>query len=132
MLLFFFRWVDHSWLADFIRGSHTIVGLLEELHVFGLTLLLGTTTVVALRMCGAGLTRQTLAQVASDASPWNIAGMVASIGSGVLLFTSEALKLYDSGPFFIKMGLLFAAVLFTFTFQRRLTRSEQPSTAAKF
>jgi hypothetical protein len=30
------------------------------------------------------------------------------------------------------MGLLFAGLLFLFTFQRRLTKSDQPSGAAKY
>jgi hypothetical protein len=132
MLLPFFRWADHLWIAVFIRDSTWIFALLEVFHLFGLTLLLGTMTVVALRMCGAGLTRQTLADVASDAFPFTIAGLVVSIGSGVLLFVSEALKCYASEPFFIKMGLLFAGLLFTFTFQRRLTKAQQPAGAAKF
>jgi hypothetical protein len=132
MLLHFFRWADHLWISQFIRDSTWIFAFLEVLHLFGLTLLLGTMTVVALRMCGAGLTRQKLADVASDAFPFTILGMVVSISSGLLLFVSEALKCYGSGPFFIKIGLLFAGLLFTFTFQRRLTRAEQPSGAAKF
>lgn len=132
MLLPFFRWADHTWVAQYIRDSTWIFAFLEVLHLFGLTLLLGTLTVVALRMCGAGLTRQTLRDVSSDAFPFTIAGMVVSIGSGLLLFVSEALKCYASGPFFIKMGLLFAGLLFTFTFQQRLTRAEQPSGAAKY
>jgi hypothetical protein len=127
MLLHFFRWADHLWISEFIRDSTWIFALLEVFHLFGLTLLLGMLVVVNLRLFGAGLTRQTLSQVASDAMPWSIAGMAVTIGSGVLLFVSEALKCYGSGPFFIKMGFLFAALLFTFTFHRRLTKAEQPS-----
>jgi hypothetical protein len=132
MLLHFFRWADHLWISQYIRDSTWIFALLEVFHLFGLTLLLGTLTVIGLRMWGAGLTRQTLPEVASDTLPWTIGAMAVSISSGLLLFVSEALKCYGSEPFFIKMGLLFAALVFTFTFQRRLLRSEQPSAAAKF
>jgi hypothetical protein len=132
MLLAFFRWADHLWVAEYIRDSTWIFALIEVFHLFGLTLLLGSLTVVALRMFGAGLKRQTLAGVASDFLPWTLLGMVVSIASGFLLFASEALKCYASGPFFVKMGLLFAALVFTFTFQRRLTKADQPSGAAKY
>src|SRR5438874_2120889 len=124
MLLQFFRWADHLWIATFIRDSTWIFALLEVFHLFGLTLLLGTMSVVALRMCNAGITSRPLNEVAADAFPFTIAGMVVSISSGLLLFVSEALKCYGSTPFFVKMGLLFAGLLFTFTFQRRLTRAE--------
>ncbi len=132
MLLAFFRWADHTAVAVFIRDSTWIFALLEVFHLFGLTLLLGTLSVIALRMCNMGMTRQSLADVASDAYPFMIGGMLVSIGSGSLLFVSEALKCYASTPFFIKMGLLFAGLIFTFTFQRRLTTSDQPSAAAKY
>jgi hypothetical protein len=132
MLLPFFRWADHTWIAVYIRDSTWIFALLEVFHLFGLTLLLGTMSVVALRMCNFGLTRQSLADVASDAYPFTMAGLLVSVSSGLLLFVSEALKCYASTPFFIKMGLLFAGLIFTFTFQRRLTKSDQPSAAAKY
>lgn len=132
MLLPFFRWADHTAVAVFIRDSTWIFALLEVFHLFGLTLLLGTLTVIALRMCNLGMTSQTLPEVASDTYPFMIGGMAVSIGSGLLLFVSEALKCYSSVPFFIKMSLLFAGLVFTFTFQRRLTQAEQPSSAAKF
>ena len=132
MLLPFFRWADHTWIAVYFRDSTWIFALLEVFHLFGLTLLLGTMSVVALRMCNFGLTRQTLADVASDAYPFTMGGLLVSVSSGLLLFVSEALKCYASTPFFIKMGLLFAGLIFTFTFQRRLTKSDQPSAAAKY
>ena len=127
MLLAFFTWADHLWVAEVIRDSTWMFALLEVFHLFGLTLLLGMLVVVNLRLFGVGLKRQTLAEVASDALPWTLAGMTVSISSGVLLFVSEALKCYGSQPFFLKMGLLFAALLFTFGFQRRMTKAEQPS-----
>ena len=132
MLLRFFTWADHLWIAEFIRDSTWIFALLEVFHLFGLTLLLGMLVVVNLRLFGFGLKRQTLAEVASDALPWTILGMTVSISSGLLLFVSEALKCYDSQPFFLKMGLLFTALLFTFTFQRRMTKAEQPTGWGRF
>ena len=132
MLLRFFTWADHLWIAEFIRDSTWIFALLEVFHLFGLTLLLGMLVVVNLRLFGFGLKRQTLAEVASDALPWTLLGMTVSISSGLLLFVSEALKCYDSQPFFVKMGLLFTALLFTFTFQRRMTKAEQPTGWGKF
>jgi hypothetical protein len=132
MLLPFFRWADHTWIAVWIRDSTWAFALLEVFHLFGLTLLLGTLVVVNLRLFGWGLASHSLADVASDALPFTVGAMVATMGSGMLLFASEALKCYGSTPFFVKMGLLFAALLFTFAFHRRLTKAAQPSRAGKF
>ena len=52
--------------------------------------------------------------------------MISSITSGILLFLSEAMKCYGSLPFFIKMGFLGAALVFTFTYHRSLTKSDAP------
>lgn len=132
-LLPFFRWADHTWIAVWIRDSTWAFALLEVFHLFGLTLLLGTLVVVNLRLFGWGLAGHSLPDVASDALPFTIWGMVATMGSGALLFVSEAMKCYGSAPFFVKMGLLVAALLFTFTFHRYLTKKDtSPSLSTKF
>jgi hypothetical protein len=131
MLIDFFRWADHTWISEWIRASTWAFALIEVFHLFGLTLLLGTTVVVNLRLFGLGLKRQSTAQVASDAMPWMLSGLVVTLGSGILLFLSEAMKCYNSGPFFIKMGFLFTALLFTFTLHRRLTKAETSTLLAK-
>ena len=133
MLLSFFRWADHIWIAVLIRDSTWAFALVEVFHLFGLTLLLGTLVVVNLRLFGFGLGNHSLKVVAADALPFTLIGMTATIVSGILLFVSEAMKCYASIPFFIKMALLAAALLFTFTFHRYLTKTDaQPSAVSKF
>jgi hypothetical protein len=127
-----FKWADHTWVANWIRDSTWAFALLEVFHLFGITLLLGTLVVVNLRLFGWGLASHSLSDVASDALPFTGWAMVATVISGSLLFASEAMKCYGSTPFFIKMGFLGTALLFTFTFHRRLTKASQPSPASKF
>ena len=124
-----FRWADHTWIAMWIRDSTWAFALIEVFHLFGLTLLLGTLTVLNLRLFGWGLNCYPLRSVAADALPWTFVGMAISITSGILLFVSEAMKCYGSLPFFVKMGLLGAALVFTFTFNRNLTKADPPSPA---
>ena len=125
-LLPLFRWADHTWIAERIRDSTWAFALLEVFHLFGLTLLLGTLVVVNLRLFGWGLSNHSLVRVASDALPFTRWAMVVTITSGLLLFSSEAMKCYGSVPFLVKMVLLAAALLFTFTFHRSLTKREVP------
>ena len=126
-LLPFFRWADHTGISVMIRDSTWAFALIEVFHLFGLTLLLGTLTVVNLRLFGWGLGGYPLKLVAADALRWTFVGMAVTIVSGMLLFLSEAMKCYGSLPFFVKMGLLAAALLFTFTFHRHLTKADAPS-----
>jgi uncharacterized membrane protein len=131
MLISFFRWADHTWMSEAIRGSTWAFALIEVFHLFGLTLLLGMVVLINLRLLGAGLTSRPIKDVAADAMPWTILGAVLTMGSGTLLFVAEAMKCYASGPFFIKMGLLFAALLFTFVFQRRMMRKDESTPLSK-
>jgi hypothetical protein len=125
-VLHFFHWADDSAVAAAIRGSTWVFAFIEVFHLLGLTLLLGTVVLVNLRLCGYGLQRQSLAEVASEALPWRLVGMAVTMVSGSLLFASEAMKCYDSPPFFIKMGFLFTALVFTFTLHRKLTKRSSP------
>jgi hypothetical protein len=97
---------------------------LEVIHLLGLTLPLGTLSVLDLRLLGAGLQDQSISQIASDTSPFTMIGLITVASSGIVLAVSEANKLYDSGPFMIKMTLFALALIFTFTFHRRLNAQE--------
>ena len=126
-VFYFFRWADESAVGAAIRGSTWVFAFIEVFHLLGLTLLLGTVVLVNLRLCGYGLRRQSMAEVASDALPWMLVGMAVTMVSGSLLFVSEAMKCYGSPPFFVKMGFLFTALVFTFTLHRKLTKRDAPT-----
>jgi hypothetical protein len=126
----FFLWMDHSALATLIRASTWAFAALEVIHLFGLTLLLGTLSVLDLRLLGAGLRDQSISQIAADTSPFTMIGLATSALTGVVLAVAEANRLYESGPFLIKMILFVLAVAFTFTFNRRLNTREPSRIAA--
>ena len=44
--------------------------------------------------------------------------------TGALMFSSEAMKCFQSGPFRLKMGFLFVAIIIHFTLYRKLTRAD--------
>src|SRR3954471_2384950 len=96
------QWLDASTLGVAIRDSSILFPIVETFHLIALSLLGGAVLVVDLRLCGFG-TRQPLAQVAKDAHPWLVGSLVVMVISGILLFLSEVMKLYGSGPFRVKM-----------------------------
>jgi hypothetical protein len=89
-------------------------------------------SVLDLRLMGLGLKKQTLSDVAADTYPWTLGGLIVAALSGSILFVSEAARLYDSPPFAIKITLFVIAVIFTYTFQRRMTKAAEPSGGALF
>jgi hypothetical protein len=116
-----FRWFDATPISVVIRDSTYIFPVVEVLHLFGLTLLLGTVTVVDLRMLGFGMRRQSVSEVAAQLTPWSVGAAILTIGSGILLFLSEAMKCYGNAAFPYKMWFLLGAIILYFLTQRRIT-----------
>lgn len=109
-----------------IRDSDWIFYFIESIHVFGIVLMVGTASMVDLRLLGAGILRhQRFSEVAGQFLPWTWAGFGILFVTGSLLLISEAAtKLYPSPSFWIKMALIFLAgvnmTIFHFTVYRRV------------
>jgi len=123
--------VDASSLGAVLRQSTWMFAAMEVAHLLGLALLLGTTLAVDLRLLGAALRDQPVAAVAEGTRRWNTAGLLVMVGSGALLAAAEPLKLAASPPFAIKMALLGAAILYTYTVQRLIVRRPTPAFVAR-
>ena len=126
-LLPFFRWADASWLSLEIRSSTWQFAILEMVHLAGLTVLLGALMVLDLRLFGFGMRKQPVSQLAKDLTTWTWIGLVTILGSGVLLFFGEPMKLFGSPSFHVKMLLLFLAIVFQFTLFRKVTMDDGAS-----
>src|SRR5262245_52729402 len=104
-----------------IRNSVWLFPVIESVHLLALALIGGAILVVDLRLLGFGLTRQPVARLARDVQPWLVGGLIVMVTTGVLLFTSEAVKCYYSSAFRTKMTFLLPALVFTFTVRQRVT-----------
>jgi hypothetical protein len=116
----FFMWAEETWLGESVRDSVWAFAVLEVVHLWGLTILLGSLFVVYLRVAGFGFRNQSPGQVARQFAPWNIAGLSVMVVSGGSLFVSEAMKCWESEPFRLKMTLFLPAVMFHFALTRRI------------
>jgi Family of unknown function (DUF6644) len=122
-----FHWADHSWLSLEIRASTWQFAIIEMIHLLGLTVLLGSLMVLDLRLFGFGMRKQPVSQLAKDLTAWTWIGLVTILGSGVLLFFGEPMKLFGSPSFHVKMLLLFLAIVFQFTLFRKVTTNDSAS-----
>jgi hypothetical protein len=120
----FFQWCDDTALAQAIRNSRIAFPVIENFHLFALTVLLGSIVVLCLRQFGLILKGQPISEVAAALRPWNRWGLAVMLTSGILLFLSEAMKCYGNTSFRVKMIFLFAALLFQFTIYNRIVKSE--------
>jgi hypothetical protein len=120
----FFQWCDNTMVAQAIRNSRVAFPIIENFHLFALTVLLGTLVVLVLRQFGLVYKTQTISEVAAALRPWNRWGLAVMLTSGILLFLSEAMKCYGNTSFRVKMLFLFFALLFQFTIYNRTVQSE--------
>jgi hypothetical protein len=127
-LLPFFQWCYFTPVGEGIRNSTWLFPMIEAVHLLALGLTAGSVLIVDLRLLGAGLVKQPVAQLWSGARPWLLGGVTVMFASGFPLFLSEAIKCYYSFAFWIKMTSLFLVLIFTFTVQRRVTQgpADQP------
>ncbi len=127
----FFRWVNASSLSLEIRASTWQFAIIEMIHLIGLTMLLGSLMVLDLRLFGFGNLRQRTSDLARDLRVWLLSGMAIILGSGILLFFGEPMKLYASASFRVKMTLLALALIFQFTLFNRAIKGKDPSSALR-
>jgi hypothetical protein len=122
-LLSFFQWCYQTPIGETIRNSTWMFPAIEAVHLLGLGLVAGAVLVVNLRLLGVGLSRQPVAQLSAAVEPWLLASLALMFASGTLLFLSESIKCLYNLAFWVKMTSLFLVIVFTFTIQRRVTRS---------
>src|SRR5258708_2062 len=117
MLLQLFQWCQQSSIAAIVRSTW-LASLFEVIHLLGLTVLVGAIVLTSLRLLGLVMTSRPVSEIAGDLWGWTVLGLITQVTSGVVLFTSESVRWYSSVPFWVKMSLLFLAILFHFTIYR--------------
>lgn len=110
----YFLWTEKTWLGHTIRESKWTFSITEVFHLLGLTMLLGTVLVMALRLLGLAFRSKSVREVARGFAPWSAAALVIVLTTGFLLFVSEATKCWGNIAFRYKMLFLFLALVFQF------------------
>lgn len=124
-MLPFFEWCESTAVGNGIRDSLWLFPVIESFHLLALALIGGAVLVVDLRLLGLQFRRWPVAKLARDVEPWLAGGLVVMVTSGILLFTSEAIKCYYSAAFWTKMTFLLPALIFTFTIRRRVAVADE-------
>ena len=131
MLLPFFQWCETLWLGQFVVGSLWLFPVIESVHLLALAMLGGSILLVDFRLLGLGLRDRAVSELAREARPWMIAGLIAMVLTGIPLFLSEPIKCYYSTAFWIKMTTLPIALVFAFTVRTQVTRAESGRNTAR-
>ena len=103
------QWIQDSSIGTQIRESTYVFPIIEATHVLGLAVSVGTIAIVDLRLIGVTMRKERVTDVIEQLQPLTLAGFVAMFISGILLFWSEAARLYPSYSYRIKF--IFIALL---------------------
>jgi hypothetical protein len=125
-MLEFCQWLDQTSVGVAIRQSLWLFPAIETVHLLGMAALVGTITVLDLHLLGWAMPHQRVSRVAARLIPWAWFGFGVQVISGVLLFSSEAVKIYGNPAFRLKMVLLLFAGTHALIFQT-FVRQKLPS-----
>jgi hypothetical protein len=117
----FFKWMES--LAVY-RSSIYLGPGVNLVHLLSMVTFMGALLMVDLRLLGTGLTNQTVQQVSRTAQPWLLTGLVGLVITGIPALMATATQQYANKVFWFKMYVLLAAVIFTFTVRRQITRAD--------
>lgn len=116
-LVTFCKWLEHTSVGAAIRESLWLFPAIETVHLLGMAALVGTIAVLDFRLLGWMLRQKRFSELARRLLPWTWAGFALQVVTGMLLFSSEAVKLYANPAFRLKMLLLFLAGVHALVFE---------------
>ena len=106
-----FQWLYDSPVATAIRESGTLFPWVESVHVLSITLVVGSISIVDLRLLGVASKSRAVSRLTGEVLPFTWTAFVFAAVTGALLFASNAVK-YSHNIFFLaKMSLLVVAFL---------------------
>lgn len=121
-LVTFCKWLEHTSVGAAIRESLWLFPAIETVHLLGMAALVGTIAVLDFRLLGWTLRQKRFSELAQRLLPWTWAGFALQVVTGMLLFSSEAVKLYANPALRLKMLLIFLAGVHALVFQRTVYR----------
>lgn len=116
-----FEWMEQTSLAIWVGESLWGYPILIGAHSVGLAIVVGTLTMIDLRLLNnfTGIRFEAMTGLLRLA--W--AGFLINAMSGIALFTSQATTFATNRPFLIKIALIILAAIFTAVIQQRLRDS---------
>ena len=113
-----------SW-AIFIHKRPWAFTTVEVVHVFAVSLVIGTIAIVDLRLLGFASTKRPFAELSRQVLPFTWAAFVLAVIAGLLLFTSRATEYFVNPMFWIKMALIAVAGINMMIFEFMTVRDVQ-------
>ena len=105
------HWIQNTSLASTIGESSWLFPTIESLHVLAITLVVGTISIIDLRLINVAWRDCALTELLAEILPLTRMCFFVAAISGGLLFSSHAAKYFNNTPFRLKMLLMLLAGL---------------------
>jgi hypothetical protein len=105
------KWLETTPLSVFILESEWAFPTIESVHVIAITLVVGTISVVDLRLLGFASTKRGFTELSREVLPWTWLAFTVAVSAGLLLFISHATEYFSNTAFQIKLMFILLAGL---------------------
>jgi hypothetical protein len=119
----FLHWLESTRPAIAISESSWLFPGIESVHVLAITLVVGSITMVDLRLLDVNLRDRRVDELIDEILPWTWISFAVAVCSGALLFSSNATHYWGTVPFRAKMLLLVLAGVNMWVFHATIHRS---------
>ena len=119
----FLQWLESTSPAIAISESSWLFPGIESVHVLAIALVVGSITMVDLRLLDINLRERPVGELIAEVLPWTWTSFAVAVCSGALLFSSSATKYWGTVPFRAKMLLLALAGINMLVFHATIHRS---------
>ena len=104
-------WLESTPWGVMVRESTWMYPVMKWVHFVGLSMWLGTSLSVDLRLIGVGRRRRSVADLSDAARAWSWIGFVVAFLGGFLLFSVEATTYVSNTAFRLKLAALMPLAL---------------------
>jgi uncharacterized membrane protein len=119
------EWLQASPVAVFIHKRAWAFTTVEVIHVFAVSMVVGTIAIVDLRLLGRASTRRPFAELSRKVLPWTWSAFAIAVIAGTLLFATRATEYFTNTVFWIKMALIAVAGINMLVFEFITVRGVQ-------
>lgn len=118
----FLLWLHDTSFASAIRDSELLFPSIECVHVLAITLVVGSISIVDLRLLGLASSRRSVVAVTAEVLPLTWTAFAFAVLTGAALFTSHAVGYANNFQFRMKVLLLAFAGVNMLTFHAIVRR----------
>ena len=105
------KWLESTPLSIFILESEWAFPTIESIHVIAIALVVGTISIVDLRLLGLASTKRGFTELSHEVLPWTWLAFAVAVIAGLLLFITHATEYFGNTAFRIKLLLILLAGL---------------------